>query len=191
MRNLSKSMILLSILPLIFIATSIEIALISGIVLFVVTMIIKLLSLFVDKFVEGRFRNYTYIVLAAGIITVLTIILGTYISTTQLYSIYFALIIMNLDIVYNPDQKVNLVNQLIISVLSVVLLVVIGSLREVLGTGMITLSLLDVKEIVLFESKYAFAFLQQASGGFVLSGFVFGIINSINIKEKEVVENVL
>lgn len=191
MKNLVKSLILLSVLPLIFISKSLEAALISGLVLLVVTMIIKGLSLVVDKFIEGRFRNYTYIVLAAGIISVITIILGTYISTAELFSIYFALIIMNLDIVYNSEEKISVVKQLVISSLSLAVLIIIGLLREVLGTGTLTIALFNVEMIQIFDAKYAIGFLQQASGGFVLAGFVFGIINSFEIKKKEVVEDVL
>lgn len=191
MKNLIKSSIFLSILPLVIVATSLEIALISGLVLLLVTISIKGLSFVVDKFIEGRFRNYTYIVIAAGLISVLTIILGTYLSSTELFSIYFALIIMNLDLVYNPEEKTSFVNQLVKSLIALAILIVIGLLREVLGTGTLTISLFNLETIEIFKAKYAFAFLQQVSGGFVLAGFVFGIINSIEFKKKEVVENVL
>lgn len=192
MKQFIKSMILLSILPLIFVAKSFESALIAGVVLLVVTMAIKGLSLLVDKFVEGRFRSYTYIVLSAAIISILTIVLNTYIAQTELYAIYFALIILNVDLVYNAEEKVSVVKQLIISSLSLVALVIIGLLREVLGTGTLTIALFNVETIQIFASKYAIGFLQQASGGFVLSGFVFGIINSLDfIKVKEVDNDVL
>lgn len=192
MKQFIKSMILLSILPLIFVAKSFESALIAGVVLLVVTMAIKGLSLLVDKFVEGRFRSYTYIVLSAAIISILTIVLNTYIAQTELYAIYFALIILNVDLVYNAEEKVSVVKQLIISSLSLAALVIIGLLREVLGTGTLTIALFNVETIQIFASKYAIGFLQQASGGFVLSGFVFGIINSLDfIKVKEVDNDVL
>ncbi|VEU82997.1 Rnf-Nqr domain containing protein [Acholeplasma hippikon] len=190
MKQFVKSMIILSILPLIFISTTFENALIAGLVLVVVTMAIKGLSLLIDKLAEGRFRTYTYVILTAGIVSLLNIILGTYISQTELYSIYFVLFILNVDLVYNPSEKVTAVKQLVISALSFVLIVFVGLLREVLGTGTLTIALFNVDTIQIFASKYAISFLQQASGGFVLAGFVFGIINSLDfIKVKEVAKD--
>jgi len=179
--NLIRRISLLSIVPLIYIATSLEKALLAGIVLFVSSMLVKLASLALDKFVEGRFNLYAKLILIAAIIAALSIILSTYFNLDQIFSIYLALILFNVDMMHKDDNKMSVLGHLYTAISSFLLLVIIGFLRETLGTGAL---IIGETSIVLFNSKYALSFLNDAAGGFILAGFLYGFLNMIPL-EKE------
>ncbi len=185
-KDVYKSMIMLSILPLIYIATSFELALLSGIVLLVVSLSIKGLSLWLEKLVSKRIALYAYLLLSASLITVFTIIYGTYFSNTQILGIYLSLILVNAGVLGSDDAPLDFVKHLYVILIGFGVLLFIGLVREVLGSGSLTLSIFEVAPIKIFDAAYAIGFLKDPSGGYVLSGIIFAIVQGIEFKAKEV-----
>lgn len=179
----TKHIIALSLIPLIYVLTSLENAIVAGLVLVVVTMIIKLLSLFINNMVEGRFRTYTYMILATALVTVISIILNTYFTTFELVTVYLALIILNIENVYEKKET-SVLKQLLISGITFVLIILIGLIRELLGTGTLTLAMFGLETITVFAKEFAIAFLTKNSGGFVVAGFIIAMMNTIDFKKE-------
>lgn len=179
-----KSLVFLSVLPLIFVSNSFEKGLFTGLILLVVSLAIKGLSYIVDKFSSDRFRIYTYLLIGTTIITILTIILKTFFVFEDMLFVYISLILLNVNI-FNPSEEISFKDLSLVSLISFLLLIVIGGLREVLGTGQIEFINLGSKTFKLFNPKYGLAFLKEGSGGFILAGFVFGLLNLINLEKKE------
>ncbi len=190
-KDVYKSMIMLSILPLIYISTSFEMALLAGLVLLVVSVSIKALSLWLGHFVSARIALYTYILLSAAIVTVFTIIYGTYFSTNQLLGIYLSLILVNVSVIGNEEQPLEFIKHIWISLSGFGILLVIGLLREVLGSGSFELSIFGLNAVSIFDAEYGITFLKEASGGYVLAGIVFAVVQGIQFKTKEVDNHVV
>ncbi|MFA5692523.1 MAG: Rnf-Nqr domain containing protein [Acholeplasmataceae bacterium] len=179
-----KNLVFLSVLPLIFISNTFEKGLFVGFILLITSLIIKGLSYLINKYTSDRFRVYSYLLLTTTILSVFTIILKTFFVFDDLVFIYLSLIILNVNI-FNPNEDLKLLDQLLISLSSLLLLIIIGGLREVLGSGQIEFINLGSKTLKLFDSKYGITFLKDASGGFILSGFIFGLFNLIDLDKKE------
>jgi len=186
MKDTFKSLVMMSILPLIFISTSFEMALLAGLVMVVVTLAIKGLSLWLDTFVSKKIAVYSYILLSAALITVFSIIFQTFYSITELLGIYLSLILVNIAMMSESDEKVSFVTYLKMVGIGFGLLLIIGLLREILGTGAFKLGIFGLDAITIFDAKFAFSFLVNASGGYILAGIVFGVYQGIEFKSKEV-----
>lgn len=190
-KDVYKSMIMLSILPLIYISTSFEMALLAGLVLLVVSVSIKALSLWLGHFVSARIALYTYILISAAIVTIFTIIYGTFFSTNQLLGIYLSLILVNVSVIGNEEQPLEFIKHIWISLSGFGILLVIGLLREVLGSGSFELSIFGLNAVSIFDAEYGITFLKEASGGYVLAGIVFAVVQGIQFKTKEVDNHVV
>lgn len=190
-KDVYKSLIMLSILPLIYISTSFEMALLAGLVLLVVSLSIKALSLWLGHFVHPRIALYTYILLSAALVTIFTIIYGTFFSTNQLLGIYLSLILVNVSVIGNEEEPLEFMKHLWMSLIGFGILLVIGLLREVLGTGSFELSIFGLDAISIFDAEYGIGFLKEASGGYVLAGIIFAVVQGIQFKTKEVDHHVV
>lgn len=189
-KNIYKSFIFLSVLPLIYVSTDFESAFFAGLVLLVISMLIKAASLVVDKYADGMAAIYTYVILTAALISFLSILLNTYFTLNETVGIYLSLLLFSVGLMHQRTVTVSHKGQLIISVAAFGLLVLIGLLREVLGSGSLTIASFGLSTIELFDSAYAISFLRDSSGGFILAGVVLGLVNAINLN-KEVKENVI
>lgn len=179
-KNNLKPFILLSILPLIYLANTLETALFMGLVYVVLALIIYAGGLFINKFSEGRMRSYAYILLTASIVTIIMTVLGTYFSLNQLMGIYLALTIFTIpQLRLETVEEKSIVDHGFMILVGFVALVLIGFLREFLGTGSISLLAFGVDTVQVFDAKFGIAILKDNSGGFILAGFIFAIINAI------------
>lgn len=185
-----KSLVFLSALPLIYVSNTLEKALFVGVILLVVTMAIKGLTLLLNKYVEGRVALYSYLIIGAALLSILTIILNTYFILDEMIAVYLSLILLNSAII-KKDDEVLVLDQLLVSLASLLILIIIGGLREVLSSGQIEFVSLFTKTFKLFNPRYGITFFKDSSGGFILAGFVFGLFNLINLSAKEDEDNVL
>src|SRR5690554_1772866 len=131
-----KSLVFLSALPLIYVSNTLEKALFVGVILLVVTMAIKGLTLLLNKYVEGRVALYSYLIIGAALLSILTIILNTYFILDEMIAVYLSLILLNSAII-KKDDEVLVLDQLLVSLASLLILIIIGGLREVLSSGQI------------------------------------------------------
>lgn len=185
-KNSLKPYILLSILPLVYLANTLETALFMGIVYLILAVAIYYSGLIIDKFSQGRARMYTYILLAAALITVTMTILNTYFTLNQLMGIY-----LSLTLIIIPQLKTEALSKqkpldhLFMILVGFGALIAIGFLREFLGTGSITLLAFGVDTIQVFNADYGISILKDNSGGFILAGFIFAALNAIPFVKEE------
>lgn len=185
-KNNLKPYILLSILPLVYLSNTLETALFMGLIYVVLAAIIYGAGLLIDKFSVGRMRLYTYILLVAVVITMTMTILNTYFSLNQFMGIYLALTIFTIPQLKAKTSDIQKpMDYVFVTLISFVALIVIGFLREFLGTGSITLAAFGVETIEIFASRFGIAILKENSGGFILAGFVFAIIQAIPFVKEE------
>lgn len=185
-KNNLKPYILLSILPLVYLSNTLEIALFMGITFIVLAAIVYGAGLLIDKFSVGRMRLYTYILLVAVVITMTMTILNTYFSLNQFMGIYLALTIFTIPQLKAETSEIQKpMDYVWVMLISFVALILIGFLREFLGTGSITLAAFGVDTIQLFASRFGIGILKDNSGGFILAGFVFAIIQAIPFVKEE------
>lgn len=185
-KNNLKPYILLSILPLVYLSNTLEIALFMGITFIVLAAIVYGAGLLIDKFSVGRMRLYTYILLVAIVITMTMTILNTYFSLNQFMGIYLALTIFTIPQLKAETSEIQKpMDYVWVMLISFVALILIGFLREFLGTGSITLAAFGVDTIQLFASRFGIGILKDNSGGFILAGFVFAIIQAIPFVKEE------
>lgn len=191
LRNELKPYILLSILPLVYLANTLETALFMGLVYVLLALVVYFSGRLIDKFSEGRIKLYIYIILAAGLITVTMTILNTYFTLNQFMGIYLALTLFVLPQLKSDALSNEKVLPYIFMIgVGFILLLVIGFLREFLGTGSITLLAFGVETVQVFSREYAIAILNNASGGFILAGFIFAAVQAISFErvgDKDVV----
>jgi len=185
-KNNLKPYILLSILPLVYLSNTLEIALFMGITFIMLAAIVYGAGLLIDKFSVGRMRLYTYILLVAVVITMTMTILNTYFSLNQFMGIYLALTIFTIPQLKAQTSEIQKpMDYLWVMLISFVALILIGFLREFLGTGSITLAAFGVDTIQVFASRFGIGILKDNSGGFILAGFVFAIIQAIPFVKEE------
>lgn len=185
-KNNLKPYILLSILPLVYLSNTLEIALFMGITFIMLAAIVYGAGLLIDKFSVGRMRLYTYILLVAVVITMTMTILNTYFSLNQFMGIYLALTIFTIPQLKAETSEIQKpMDYVWVMLISFVALILIGFLREFLGTGSITLAAFGVDTIQLFASRFGIGILKDNSGGFILAGFVFAIIQAIPFVKEE------
>lgn len=185
-KNNLKPYILLSILPLVYLSNTLEIALFMGITFIMLAAIVYGAGVLIDKFSVGRMRLYTYILLVAVVITMTMTILDTYFSLNQFMGIYLALTIFTIPQLKAETSEIQKpMDYVWVMLISFVALILIGFLREFLGTGSITLAAFGVDTIQVFASRFGIGILKDNSGGFILAGFVFAIIQAIPFVKEE------
>ncbi len=185
-KNNLKPYILLSILPLVYLANTLETALFMGLVYLLVAVVIYFAGMVIDEFSEGRMRMYTYIVLAAMIITVMMTILNTYFTLNQFMGIYLALILFTIpQLKSEAIDKQKTFDHIFMILVGFVVLVLIGLLREFLGTGSITLLAFGMDTVQIFNADFGIAILKEGSGGFILAGFIFAALNAITFVKED------
>lgn len=185
-KNNLKPYILLSILPLVYLSNTLEIALFMGITFIMLAAIVYGAGVLIDKFSVGRMRLYTYILLVAVVITMTMTILDTYFSLNQFMGIYLALTIFTIPQLKAQTSEIQKpMDYLWVMLISFVALILIGFLREFLGTGSITLAAFGVDTIQVFASRFGIGILIDNSGGFILAGFIFAIIQAIPFVKEE------
>src|SRR5690606_7860249 len=183
-KKLIRDLSILSILPLIYVANSLEKGILLGAILLIVSMALKGVSILSDKFLERRISTYVKLMLGAALILVIQVVLSAYFTLNQLISLYLSLILFNVNIMYKEEETLNVIEHLISNVGALVLIILIAFFREFLGTGAITFKTIANFSTVIFESKYAISFLTSASGGFILAGFTFGVLNAMPLERE-------
>jgi electron transport complex protein RnfE len=107
-------------------------------------------------------------------------VLGTYFSLNQLMGIYLALTIFTIpQLRLETVEDKSILDHGFMILVGFVALVLIGFLREFLGTGSIGLLAFGLDTVQVFDAKFGIAILKDNSGGFILAGFIFAIINAI------------
>lgn len=184
-----KYWVLAGVAPLIIVITTLQSGITVGLLFLIIASLMYPFEALISKYLDGRMKVYSLIIFNTTILAILLTLINTYLSLEEMLALYASKIIIHL--VHGEDEvKVRYIDRLEHLGLVLLLCIVIGFLREFLGTGAISLFQFKFE---VFNSDYAFSFLNQPMGGFVLGGILYGIINTIRFsrKDKEDAQNVI
>ena len=184
----------LGMCPTLAITTSLENALGMGAAVLFVLVLSNLIISLIRKIVPSQIRIPVYIVVIASLVTIVDMIMAAYLPGIHAsLGIFIPLIVVNCIILGRAEAFAS-ENKPIDSVLDAVgmaigytlVIAVISIIREVLGTGTITVW----KEIALTinpDGKFDFfsSFFVSPAGSFIVIGLLFGIFGIINKKREE------
>jgi Na+-translocating ferredoxin:NAD+ oxidoreductase subunit E len=176
--------------PTLAVSNSLKGALFLGIVTLVVLILSSGIISLLRKIIPNNVRVPIYIIIIGTIVTIAQMILQKYfLDVYSGISLYISLIIVNcivigrLEVFAIKNDFVNsILDALFIGIGFVIVICILGFLREVFGNN--TISLFNVNN-VFGGGYYPIKVLVEPSGGFILLGLLMALFNAINLKIKE------
>ena len=180
--------------PTLAVSTSIVSAISMGLAATVVLVCSNIVISLLRKVIPDTVRIPCYIVVIASFVTVVQLLMEAYLpALNKLLGVYLALIVVNCIILGRAEmfaRKNGVVDSALdglgMGIGFLLALLAMALIREVLGTGVISLKALDMGEIVIpVLSKYNIPLLVQAPGGFLVFGILIAVVNKIGPKKGE------
>ena len=145
------------------------------------------------KVIPDTVRIPCYIVIIAGFVTAVQMLLQAFLpSIYKMLGVYLALIVVNCIILGRAEmfaRKNGVLDSafdgLGMGVGFLVALLLMAAIREILGTGMISLAALGIEDPIVIPilSNYNIPILTQAPGGFLVYGILIAVMNKITEKK--------
>jgi len=188
---------ILGLCPALAVTTKLENAIGMGLAfIFVLTLSNIVISL-IRKIVPDELRIPIFIVIIATFVTIIEMLLNAYLpKISKNLGIYLSLIVVNCIILGRAESyasKNNILSSLIdglgMGIGYTIILCIISIIREVLGTGKITIwndliininSLFNKNQIPIFSSYFI-----SSSGAFLILGLFFAFFNKIRRKQND------
>lgn len=177
------------------ITTTFEKSYIMGIIILIALILCNIITSIIKKFIKEEIRIPVYIIIIATIITIIQIFISRYSPNLyKAFGIYLPLLTVNcvllgscLSYASSHSLKDSFINALKNGLGYLVVISIIGFLRELLGSGKITImndiSLLTGYRFIIdvFNNDILPNKIFLTSGGaFILLGLVMGIIRKLN-----------
>ena len=178
--------------PTLAVSTGIVSAISMGLAATVVLVCSNVVISALRKIIPDTVRIPCYIVVIAAFVTAVQMLLQAYLLPVyKMLGVYLALIVVNCIILGRAEmfaRKNTVVDSALdglgMGVGFLLALLAMAVIREVLGTGMISLAALGLEPIVIpVLSEYNIPILTQAPGGFLVFGILIGIVNAIGPKK--------
>lgn len=155
----------------------------------------------IKKFVPDNVKTPVYIVIISTFVTIVEVLLNTYFKDLyNVLGIYLPLIVVNciilgrsISVYSKSSMRSSILDSIGISLGYMLSLITIGSIREILGSGTLTIvdsmSCIFNKKIILnvLPDSYIFPFniFATPTGAFLTLGFILAIINFIKERKKD------
>lgn len=178
--------------PTLAVSTGIVSAISMGLAATVVLVCSNVVISALRKIIPDTVRIPCYIVVIAAFVTAVQMLLQAYLLPVyKMLGVYLALIVVNCIILGRAEmfaRKNTVVDSALdglgMGVGFLLALLAMAVIREVLGTGMISLAAFGLEPIVIpVLSEYNIPILTQAPGGFLVFGILIGIVNAIGPKK--------
>ena len=178
--------------PALAVSTSIVSALSMGIAATLVLICSNVVISLLRKIIPDTVRIPCYIVVIATFVTAVQMLLQAFLpSVYDMLGVYLALIVVNCIILGRAEMyaRKNTVGDSALDGLGMgvgflLALVAMASIREIFGTGMISLTTLGMESIKIpVLCDYNIPILTQAPGGFLVYGILIAIVNKIGPKK--------
>lgn len=195
MKNLNKAnqtpLLLgaIAISPAVFVTSSLELAVIYGVIFLVALLIMKLISPQISKLVEPKYHFAVYAFIILVEITILEILLDAFLPLLiQNIGAYISLIAVQLLFIKTQDEEEqsSIKDTLILGLLFLAGLTLTGFLREALATLNIAYgNILPIAKgtILNHTSTYGLTIFQGVAGGFIMIGLLLGLASLFSQKE--------
>ena len=187
---------ILGLCPALAVTTKLENAIGMGIAfIFVLTMSNIVISL-IRKIVPDELRIPTYIVIIATFVTIIEMLLNAYMPfISKNLGLYLSLIVVNCIILGRAESyasKNNIISSAIdglgMGIGYTIILCFISIIREVLGTGKITIwndFILDINSLFgKTQLSFFSSFFVSSAGAYLVLGFLFAFVNKIKRKKE-------
>ena len=178
--------------PTLAVSTGIVSAISMGLAATVVLVCSNVVISALRKIIPDTVRIPCYIVVIAAFVTAVQMLLQAYLLPVyKMLGVYLALIVVNCIILGRAEmfaRKNTVVDSALdglgMGVGFLLALLAMAVIREILGTGMISLAAFGLEPIVIpVLSEYNIPILTQAPGGFLVFGILIGIVNAIGPKK--------
>lgn len=178
--------------PTLAVSTGLISAISMGLAATVVLVCSNIVISILRKIIPDTVRIPCYIVVIAAFVTAVQMLLQAFLpSVYEMLGVYLALIVVNCIILGRAEMYARK-NTVIDSALDglgmgvgfLLALVVMAFIREILGTGMISLASFGMDPIKIpVLCDYNIPILTQAPGGFLVYGILIAIVNAIGPKK--------
>jgi len=181
-------------------STTFERSYLMGLSIFIVLFLTSIIVSLISKYITDEIRIITYIIIIATLVTVLELLLKNYANLVYIsLGIYLPLITVNclilgkaLSFFSKNSIKKSIKDSLHVGIQYLFSISVFGLIRELLGTGKITImdnisNLTGYKFVVDIISNEYFInnLFVSSAGAFITLGFMIGIINHFSRKEEK------
>ena len=178
--------------PTLAVSTSIISAISMGLAATIVLICSNVVISALRKIIPDTVRIPCYIVVIAAFVTAVQMLLQAYLPAVyDMLGVYLALIVVNCIILGRAEMYARK-NTVVDSALDglgmglgfLLALLAMAVIREILGTGQISLTAFGLDPIVIPGlDKYNIPILNQAPGGFLVYGILIAIVNAIGPKK--------
>ena len=178
--------------PTLAVSTSIVSAISMGLAATIVLICSNVVISLLRKIIPDTVRIPCYIVVIAAFVTAVQMLLQAFLpSVYEMLGVYLALIVVNCIILGRAEMYARK-NTVVDSALDglgmgigfLLALLAMAAIREVFGTGMISLAALNMGEIEIpVLCDYNIPLLVQAPGGFLVYGILIAVVNAIGPKK--------
>nr|MBE6544490.1 electron transport complex subunit E [Oscillospiraceae bacterium] len=178
--------------PTLAVSTSIVSAISMGLAATIVLICSNIVISLLRKIIPDTVRIPCYIVVIAAFVTAVQMLLQAFLpSVYEMLGVYLALIVVNCIILGRAEMYARK-NTVVDSALDglgmgigfLLALLAMAAIREVFGTGMISLAALNMGEIEIpVLCNYNIPLLVQAPGGFLVYGILIAVVNAIGPKK--------
>ncbi|MFA5602206.1 MAG: electron transport complex subunit RsxE [Bacilli bacterium] len=189
----------LGMCPTLAITTKLENALVMGMAVTIVLILSNFIISIVSKYIDNKVRIPCFIIIIAGLVTILEILMNTYLPTMyKILGIYIPLIVVNCIILGRAESYASknkpissIIDGLAIGLGFTLAISIISVIREIIGSGTLTIfdstsKLIGYKAIYnIFD--YPIKVFTTPAGAFLTLAIIIAIINKIKSK-KEVVK---
>ena len=178
--------------PTLAVSTSIVSAISMGLAATLVLVCSNIVISLLRKIIPDTVRIPCYIVVIAAFVTAVQMLLQAYLPEIyELLGVYLALIVVNCIILGRAEmyaRKNGVVDSALdglgMGVGFLIALLMMATIRELLGTGAISLAALGMESIKIpVLCDYNIPILTQAPGGFLVYGILIAIVNAIGPKK--------
>ena len=197
--NALKNIVILGLCPMLLSTITFETSYIMGLIVFIVILIDSIIFSLLKNYISKDLKLPIHIIITSIIIVLIQLFINNYISLLEsTFKLTLPLLIINTIILnnmlsYNKEDKIikSIKDNLKIGFTFLILISLFGLIKELLGTGTITImdnisSITGYKEIIeVFSSNILPNKLFITNGGtLILLGILLGIIN--NLKRGEI-----
>jgi electron transport complex protein RnfE len=178
--------------PALAVSTSIVSAISMGLAATIVLICSNVVISALRKIIPDTVRIPCYIVVIAAFVTAVQMLLQAYLPAVyDMLGVYLALIVVNCIILGRAEMYARK-NSVVDSALDglgmglgfLLALLAMAVIREIFGTGQISLAAFGLDPIVIpVLSDYKISILNQAPGGFLVYGILIAIVNAIGPKK--------
>lgn len=192
------AVLLLGLCSALAVTTKLENAFLMGLSVTVVLMFSEMTISIIKNQVPDNVRIPTYIIIIGTFVTILELLLATYVKPLyQALGIYLPLIVVNcivlgrcIEIASKNSIKTSFLDSIGVGLGYTVVLIIISVIREIIGSGTITIidslsSITNFKLIInILPTNMTVKIFSEPAGAFLTLGALIGVINYIKEKRR-------